>query len=72
MQATYTRIDHVMLTLGNLYKTYNKPELEAPIRERVLSSLELRWAAVDQDVFILAALFHPWICTRAFNNAALT
>ena len=61
-----------MLTLGNLYKTYDKPELEAPIRERILGSLELRWAAVDQDVFILVALFHPWIRTQAFNNAALT
>ena len=61
-----------MLTLGNLYKTYDKPELEAPIHKHVLASLELRWAAADQDVFILAALFHPWVCTWAFNNAVLT
>jgi hypothetical protein len=58
-----------MLTLGNLYKTYNKPEFEAPIHEHVLGSLKLQWAAADQDVFILVALFHPWICT---HNAALT
>jgi len=30
-QATHTRIDHVTITLGNLYKTYNKPQLEEPI-----------------------------------------
>jgi hypothetical protein len=32
-QACYTRLDHVGLTLGNLYHIYNTPSLEAPIRD---------------------------------------
>jgi hypothetical protein len=71
-QATHTRIDHVTITLGNLYKTYNKPQLEEPIRMKILGSLEKRWAAADQDVFILSVVFNPWIRTCAFNCEALT
>jgi hypothetical protein len=39
-QARYTHLDHIGLTLGNLYHIYNTPRLEAPIRNRILSSLE--------------------------------
>jgi len=39
-QARYTRLDHIGFTLGNLYRIYNTPSLEAPIRDRVLNSLE--------------------------------
>jgi hypothetical protein len=71
-QATHTQIDHVMITLGNLYKTYNKPQLEEPIRMKILGSLKKRWAAADQEVFILSVVFNPWIRTRAFNCEVLT
>jgi hypothetical protein len=60
-QAHYTCLDHISLTLGNLYRIYNTQSLEAPIRNRVLSSLEKRWCAANQDVFILAMHLHPWI-----------
>jgi len=52
-QANYTRLDHVLLTLRNLYETYSMMTLEQPIRDAVIDSLEKRWAAADQDVFIL-------------------
>jgi hypothetical protein len=65
-QARYTRLDHIGLTLGNLYRIYNTPSLEAPIRDRILGSLEKRWRAADQDVFILAMHLHPWIRGRCF------
>lgn len=39
-QACYTRLDHIGLTLGNLYRIYSTPSLEAPIRNHILGSLE--------------------------------
>ena len=66
--ARYTRLDHVGFTLGNLYRIYNTPSLEAPIRDQVLNSLEKRWHAADQDVFILAMHLHPWIRGRCFTK----
>ena len=60
-QATNTRIDHVVLTLGNLYRIYDNADLEGPLRDRVLWSLLKRWKAADQDVFILSVVLHPWI-----------
>jgi hypothetical protein len=39
-QAHYTHLDHVGLTLGNLYRIYSTASIEAPICDRVLSSLE--------------------------------
>jgi hypothetical protein len=35
-QATNTRIDHVAITLGNLYRIYNNANLEEPLRDRIL------------------------------------
>ena len=40
VQARYTRLDHVGLTLANLYLIYNSSAIEAPIRNRVPGSLE--------------------------------
>src|ERR1700676_4746950 len=57
-QARYTHLDHISLTLGNLYHIYS---LEAPICDQVLSSLKKQWCAANQDVFILAMHLHPWI-----------
>jgi hypothetical protein len=44
--------------------------LEQPIRDEVINSLKKRWAAADQDIFILSLLFHPWIRGRCFTNGA--
>jgi len=32
-QARYTRLDHVGLTLANLYRIYSSSTIEAPIRD---------------------------------------
>jgi hypothetical protein len=66
MQARYTCLDHIGLALGNLYHIYNTPSLEAPIRNCILGSLEKRWRAADQDVFILAMHLHLWIWSCCF------
>jgi len=39
-QANYTRLDHVLLTLGNVYETYSTMTLEQPIRDAIIDSLE--------------------------------
>lgn len=71
-QAAHTRPDHVLLTLANLFRIYTAPHLERVIRSRVTESLERRWRAADQDVFILTVFFNPYIRGRCFNRAALT
>jgi hypothetical protein len=67
-QATNTRIDHVALTLGNLYRIYDNADLEGPLCDRVLWSLSKRWKAADQDVFILSVVLHPWIRGRCLSK----
>ncbi|KAF8062590.1 ribonuclease H-like domain-containing protein [Lyophyllum atratum] len=52
-QASDTRLDHVLLTLGNF-------------------SLEKRWDKADQDIFILAVFFNPFIRSHLFQPNALT
>jgi hypothetical protein len=68
-QATNTCIDHVALTLGNLYRIYNNADLDEPLRDRILWSLSKRWKAADQDVFILSMLLHPYIRGRCLSKS---
>jgi len=44
--------------------------IEQPICDEVIDSLEKRWAAADQDVFILSLVLHPWIRGRCLSNGA--
>lgn len=71
-QATHTRLDHVGLTLGNLYRIYSDNNLDVTIRDKILGSLEKRWAAADQDIFILAIFLNPYIRRCCFSTAALS
>jgi len=71
-QASHVRLDHVTITLGNLYRIYSDPDFEAPVRDCILASLEKRWAAADQDVFILAVLFNPYIRAHCFSTSQLS
>jgi hypothetical protein len=73
MQATHTHLDHVLFTLGNLFRIYSDPdlnELEAS-RTAILISLEKRWSKADQDVFIFAGLVNPYNRGCCFNCEAL-
>jgi hypothetical protein len=67
-QATNTRIDHVAITLGNLYRIYNNANLEEPLHDQILWSLSKRWRVADQDIFILSMLLHPWIQGRCLSR----
>lgn len=69
-QAAGTRLDHILVTLGNLYRIFNTASAANPdVVARVLASLELRWSKTDQPVFILAVFFNPYIRCRLFNPA---
>ena len=61
MQATDTRMDHVLLILGQLYFNYKHPNIEGVVHEKIHLSLEMRWQKCDQEVFIMAVVLNPYI-----------
>jgi hypothetical protein len=65
-QGSDTGLHHVLLTLGNLYHIYSDPKLDEDVQNKILGSLEKRWAAADQDVFIAAVVLNPYIRNRWF------
>jgi len=68
-QAESTRLDHVLLTLGNLFRIYNNMEdHDSDVKEGIQASLEKRWAKADQDAFILGVFFNPYIRADLFNR----
>lgn len=72
-QAGYTRLDHVLLMLGNLVRIYTAAvDLETSVRNVVLASIERRWAKQNQPAYILAVLFNPYVRARAFNPEAVS
>ena len=60
-QASNTRLYHVLTTLGNLYRIFSNLGLEDDVQPEVLTSLEKRWAAADQDPFIAALILNPFL-----------
>jgi hypothetical protein len=71
-QAAHTCLDHILLTLGNLFHVYSDPNLDPQIQTGILGSLEKRWAKANQDVFILAVFLNPYIRQQPFSHVALT
>ncbi|KAH9048292.1 ribonuclease H-like domain-containing protein, partial [Lactarius hengduanensis] len=71
-QASTTRLDHVLTTLGNLYRIYSDAQLEDAVQTKVLASLEKRWAAADQDPFIAAVILNPFLRGTCFSREDVT
>lgn len=69
-QAEGTRLDHILVTLGNLYRIFNSSNIDSSIRECVLRSLELRWSKADQEPFILCVFLNPYIRCQLFNPSS--
>jgi hypothetical protein len=68
-QAAGTRLDHVLVTLGNLYRIYaTDTEIDEEVRHIITKSLEKRWAKCDQDAFIVAVFLNPYIRAHLFNK----
>jgi hypothetical protein len=71
-QAANTRLDHVLLTLGNLWRIYSAlADSDRAVRECIHQSLEKRWAKADQDAFILAVFFNPHIRADLFGHGII-
>lgn len=64
-------MDQVLLTLGNLFRIYAAAHVDSDTRRCVHASLEKRWKAADQEVFILAVLFNPYVRATCFRDAVL-
>ena len=58
--------------LGNRFHICSHPSLESQIKEWIIGSLEKRWAKADQEVFILAVSFSPYIRQQPYSHSALT
>jgi hypothetical protein len=70
LQASYTRLDHVVLVLGNLFDIYASAldeKVDRDICTAIVKSLEKRWKAADQPIFLLAVILNPFIRMDAFN-----
>ncbi|KAF8956827.1 ribonuclease H-like domain-containing protein [Flammula alnicola] len=71
-QASHTRLDHVLLTLGNLVRIYSEnTEFDEDMRTGIIKSLEKRWKKADQDIFIVAVFLNPFIRSDLFKRTAL-
>ena len=70
----HTRLDHVLLTLGNLVRIYSTrtEAFDEDIRLGILKSLEKRWKKADQDIFVVAVFLNPFICATLFKKEFLT
>ncbi|KAF8587068.1 hypothetical protein K439DRAFT_1551144, partial [Ramaria rubella] len=68
-QGSNTCLDQILLTLANLYQIYGgMDDLEEDVCVGIQNSLEKHWAKADQDVFILAIFFNPYIHADLFNT----
>jgi len=75
-QASHTWLDHILLTLGNLFRWYSdvseSAKFDEDLRLGVINSLERRWKKTDQDVFIVAVFLNPYIRAKLFRQQFLT
>ncbi|KAF8151632.1 ribonuclease H-like domain-containing protein, partial [Crassisporium funariophilum] len=79
IQASFCRLDIVLLTFGSLiatYRTMNEPE-DLPGVTAIIESIERRWSKTDQEAFIIALIMNPFYGrsplakSRHFNNAGI-
>ena len=73
LQASHTRMDHVALTWANLYHIYDtvlpaSGLVNLGTCDAITRSIEKRWKAADQPLFILAVIFNPYTRADAFHS----
>ena len=64
-------MDQVLLTLGYLSMQHTKlleDDEDRPRATSIINSIEKRWAAADQEVFIAAVVLNPFFKTIPFAN----
>ncbi|KAF8870263.1 ribonuclease H-like domain-containing protein [Mucidula mucida] len=73
-QGASTRLDHVLVTLATLHRTYSVESdvFDDPVASAaLLKSLQKRWAALktDQDVYLVAVFLNPYFRAFFFNDS---
>jgi hypothetical protein len=79
IQASFCRLDVVLLTFGSLVATYRTMEEDddLPGVTAITESIERRWSKTDQEIFIVALIMNPFygrdplVKTQYFNNAGI-
>lgn len=65
------RLDHVLLTLGNIYDFFDcldeSQDGNKEVKSAMTLSIERRWGKTDQELFILAVFLNPYIRAKFFN-----
>lgn len=69
-QAAFCRLDTVLLTFGFLVMQYQQmlDEEDCAASMSIISSLEKRWAAADQDIFIATVIINPFFRADPFGR----
>ncbi|THU83160.1 hypothetical protein K435DRAFT_571524, partial [Dendrothele bispora CBS 962.96] len=68
IQADNCRLDTVLFTLAHLYYIHKTSRnIDHRVCNAVIASIEKRWKKADQEIFILAVVFNPYIRSRAFD-----
>ena len=67
-QAAFCRLDTVLLTFGFLVMQYEQTtdEADCTASKSIISSLEKRWMAADQDIFIATVIVNPFFRADPF------
>lgn len=67
-QAAFCRLDTVVLTFGFLVMRYQRmtEEGDRAASMSIIASLEKRWAAADQDIFVAAVIVNPFFQAAPF------
>lgn len=67
-QSDHATLDTILHTLGSLHCTYrSRPASNS--HDIILQSLEMRWKAADQEVFIMASILNPYNRGKEFAQA---
>lgn len=79
-QASFCRLDEVLLTFGYLVMQYQKMQTDADdvaACASIIASIEKQWAVSDQEIFVAAVLLNPFYRNTPFaplsflNNAGI-
>lgn len=76
LQAPHTRLDHVVVTLGNLYSIFSNfsttnSELQS-LANCVCAQIQKRFASTDQDAAIFAVFCNPYLRYSIFSGGSLS
>ncbi|KAF9441139.1 hypothetical protein P691DRAFT_684879, partial [Macrolepiota fuliginosa MF-IS2] len=73
IQASFCRLDMILLTFGYLISSYQHMKTEnsqnIPGCTAIITSVENRWAKTDQEVFIAAVILNPMYQWSPFHHS---